>query len=76
MPYQLSYQILVERSIKTNLIVCVDLIVNQAEYQNAGQQCVAMSLCSLFYNNTQGISSANDLIQKMDIRNQLYSSLS
>ena len=28
------------------------------------------------YNNTQGISSANDLIQKMDIRNQLYSSLS
>ena len=44
--------------------------------QNAGQQCVAMSLCSLFYNNTQGISSANDLIQKMDIGNQLYSSLS
>ena len=30
--------------------------------QNAGQQCVAMSLCSLIYNNTQGISSANDLI--------------
>ena len=33
MLYQLSYQILVERSIKTNLIVYVDLIVNQAEYQ-------------------------------------------
>ena len=30
--------------------------------QNAGQQYVAMSLCSLIYNNTQGISSANDLI--------------
>ena len=33
--------------------------------QNAGQQCVAMSLCSLIYNDTQGISSANDLIQIM-----------
>ena len=44
--------------------------------QNAGQQCVAMSLCSLIYSNKQGISSANDLIQIMDIGNQLYSSLS
>ena len=35
-----------------------------------------MSLCSLIYNNTQGISSANDLIQIMNIGNQLYSSLS
>ena len=35
--------------------------------QNAGQQCVAMSLCSLIYNDTQGISSANDLIQVMNI---------
>ena len=33
--------------------------------QNAGQQCVAMSL------NKQGISSANDLIQIMNIGNQL-----
>ena len=39
--------------------------------QNAGQQCVAISLCSLIYNNTQGISSANDLIQIMDIGNLL-----
>ena len=31
--------------------------------QNAGQQCVAMSLCSLIDDNTKGISSANDLIQ-------------
>ena len=44
--------------------------------QNAGQQCVAMSLCSLIYNKKQGISSANDLIQIMNIGNQLYSSLS
>ena len=44
--------------------------------QNAGQQCVVTSLCSLIYNKTQGISSANDLIQNMDIGNQLYSSLS
>ena len=35
-----------------------------------------MSLFSLIYNNTQGISSANDLIQIMNIGNQLYSSLS
>ena len=44
--------------------------------QNAGQQCVATSLCSLIYSDTQGISSANDLIQIMNIGNQLYSSLS
>ena len=35
--------------------------------QNAGQQCVAMSLGSLIYNDTQGISTANDLVQKMNI---------
>ena len=44
--------------------------------QNAGQQCVAMSSCSLNYNDTQGISSAHDLIQIMNIENQPYSSLS
>ena len=44
--------------------------------QNAGLQCVAMSLCSLIYNNTQGISSANAHIQIMNIENQLYSSFS
>ena len=45
--------------------------------QNAGQQCVVMSLYSLIYNNKQGISSANDLIQIINIGNQLYySSLS
>ena len=35
-----------------------------------------MSLCSLIYNNTRGIRSANDLIQIMNIGDQLYSSLS
>ena len=44
--------------------------------QNARPQCVAMSLCSLIYNKKQGISSANYLIQIMNIGNQLYSSLS
>ena len=39
--------------------------------QNAGQQCDARSLCSLIYNNTQWISTANDLIQIMNIGNQL-----
>ena len=44
--------------------------------QNARQQCAAMSLCSLIYNNKQGISDAKDLIQVIKIENQLYSSLS
>ena len=44
--------------------------------QNARPQCVAMSLCSLIYNKKQGISSANYLIQIMNIGNQLYSILS
>ena len=44
--------------------------------QNSGQQCVAMSLYSLIYNNKQGVNSANDLVSIMNIGNQLYSSLS
>ena len=32
-PYQLSYVMLIERSINLSLIVYVDAIVNQAEYQ-------------------------------------------
>ena len=44
--------------------------------QNSGQQCVALSLCSLIYNNKQGINSANDLVSIMNIGNQLCSSLS
>ena len=33
MRYQLSYLMLIERSIDANLIVYLDVIVNQAEYQ-------------------------------------------
>ena len=44
--------------------------------QNAGQQCVAMSLCSLIYNSNSGINSSNDLVNIMNIGNQLYSRLS
>ena len=48
--------------------------------QSSGQQCVAMSLCPLIYNNKQGINSANHLVTIMNtctgIGNQLYSSLS
>ena len=44
--------------------------------QNAGQQCVAMSLCSLIYNTNHGINSSNDLVNIMNIGNQLYSRLS
>lgn len=40
--------------------------------QNAGQQCVAMSLCSLIYNTRQSISSAQDLINIMNFGNQLF----
>ena len=43
--------------------------------QNAGQQCVAMSLCSLIYNSRQRISSGHGLINVMNIGNQLYSTL-
>ena len=44
--------------------------------KNSGQQCVAMSLCSLIYNKNQGVNSANDLMSIMSIGKHLYSSLS
>ena len=44
--------------------------------QNAGQQCVARSLCCLIYNTRQSISSGHDLINIMNIGNRLFSSLS
>ena len=46
--------------------------------ENAGQLFCRNErfLCSLIYNHTRGISSANDLIQIMNIGNQFYSSLS
>ena len=43
---------------------------------NAGQQCIAMSLCALIYNNIKGINTCNDLVQIMEMGNKLYSTLS
>ena len=42
--------------------------------ENAGQQCVAMSLCALIYSKIRRITY--DMIQIMTVGNQLYSSLS
>lgn len=44
--------------------------------ENAGQQCVAMSLCALIYHEMKVINTANDLKQIMHIGNDLNSSLS
>ena len=35
--------------------------------QNAGQQCVAMSLCALIYHNMKAIGNPDDLKQIMHI---------
>ena len=43
---------------------------------NAGQQCVAMSLCALIYKHKNSISSSADLVSIMDTGNELYSVLS
>ena len=44
--------------------------------ENAGKQCVAMSLSALIYNKIKGIHSCNDVVQIMQMGNQLYSTLS
>ena len=44
--------------------------------ENAGTQCVAMSLTSLIYNYRRSISSSMDLVNIMNIDNELYSGLS
>ena len=44
--------------------------------QNAGQQCVAMSLCALIYHNMTGIGNPDVLKQIIHIGSKLYSSLS
>ena len=41
--------------------------------ENAGQQCVAMSLCALIYSKIRRITQVNDTIQIMIVGNQLYS---
>ena len=43
--------------------------------ENAGQQCVAMSLCALLYSKIRRVTSV-DLIQIVIVGNQIYSSLS
>ena len=43
---------------------------------NAGQQCVAMSLCALIYSKITRITSVDDMTQIMIVGIQLYSSLS
>ena len=43
--------------------------------ENAGQQCVAMSLCALIYSKIR-ITSVDDMIQIMTVGYLLYSSLS
>ena len=44
--------------------------------ENAGKQCVAMSLSALIYNKIKEIHSCNDLVQIMEMGNQLYSTVS
>ena len=44
--------------------------------QNAGQQCVLMSLCASIYHSMKGIGNPNELKQIMHIGSKLYSSLS
>ena len=44
--------------------------------ENAGQQCVAMSLCALLYSKITKITSVGDMTQIMIVGIQLYSSLS
>ena len=44
--------------------------------EDARQKCVAMSLCALIYRKIRRITSVDDMIQIMTVRNQLYSSLS
>ena len=43
--------------------------------ENAGQQCVGMSLCALIYSKITKITSVDDMTQIMILGIQLYSSL-
>ena len=44
--------------------------------ENAGQQCVALTLCALIYSKITKITSVDDMTQIMIVGIQLYSSLS
>ena len=39
--------------------------------ENAGQQCVTMTLCALIYSKIRRITSVDDMIQTMTVGNQL-----
>lgn len=43
---------------------------------NAGQKCMAMSLCALIYSYANTLNTSIDLIAVMNIGNELYSGLS
>ena len=40
--------------------------------ENAGQQCIAMSLCALICSKVRTINSGNDMVQIMNFGNELY----
>ena len=44
--------------------------------KNAGQQCVAMSLCALIYSKIRRITSVDDMIQIVTVGSHIYCSLS
>ena len=44
--------------------------------ENAGQQCVAMSLCALMYSKIRRVTSVYNMIQIITVGSQLYPSLS
>ena len=44
--------------------------------ENAGKQCVSMSLIALIYNKIKGIHTCDNLVQILEMINQLYSTLS
>ena len=44
--------------------------------ENAGQQCVTMSLCALIYSKIRRVTSVDDMIQIVTVGSQIYSSLS
>ena len=44
--------------------------------ENAGQQCVTMSLFALIYSKIRRITSVDDMIQIVTVGSQIYSSLS
>ena len=67
-----SFYVDVTKTIHTSY--CLGNVVVFGE--NAGQQCVAISLCALIYSKIRRITSVDDMIEIMTVGSQLYSSLS